>query len=129
MEQIRCENCGRPIAVVTDTIVSVNDDGSARIVCKKCAASFGHCPMCANFSSCAFQENPDPMPQYIVKTWQQQTTLGTQVIQRQVINPDRVKRFCIDDGCKCFHDDGESPVCCRFGTGCATCTNYCEKQL
>ena len=123
-----CENCGRSISVVTDAIVSVNEKGEARTVCKQCAATFGHCPMCQHLGPCAFQEDPDPMPRFITKTWRQQTPIGTQVIQRQVPNADRIKRFCIDGGCKCFHDSGDSPICCRLGTGYATCPNYTETE-
>ena len=128
MEQNRCENCGRSITVATDTVVSVNDDGSARIVCKKCASGFGHCPMCANFGSCAFMDDPDPMPQMVVIQKTQQTSMGVMTVQKQIPNPERIKKFCLEGKCSCVDEaDPEHPFCCRH-SGCATCTNYREKE-
>ena len=125
MEQLVCENCGRPLSVVTDTVVSVNDKGSAHIVCKECASMFGHCPMCQNSTTCGFFNDPDPMPQF--KRVARQVRQGNAVFveQRQVPNTDRIKKFCTDGKCKCFLDDPEHPLCCRHG-GYTTCINYCE---
>ena len=128
MEQIVCANCGRPISAYADTVVSVNTDGTLRTFCKNCASMFGHCPMCIHSAHCSFQESSDPSPQFIIKEFHQQTPLGMQIIQTQVPNADRIKRLCIDGGCKCFNDNNGNPYCSRYN-GCATCTNYCEKEL
>ena len=128
MEQINCENCGRPLSVATDTVVSVNDEGSARIVCKECASMFGHCPMCQHSTTCGFNDDPDPMPKVVVVARQVRQGNATFVQQHQILNPDRVKKFCIEAQCKCYLNDLEQPICCRQ-SGYATCTNYCEKQL
>ena len=125
MERVICVNCGRPISVVTDTVVSVNDEGSARIVCKECASMFGHCHMCQHNIPCAFVNDPDPMPQMKIITRQMRQGNATFVEQKQVPNGDRIKKFCIDGNCPCYNGDAENPLCCRFG-GCTTCTNYCE---
>lgn len=123
-----CENCGKTITQKEDTIISFKNGKDISIVCRKCSTYYGTCGMCQHLGPCAFQEDPDPMPQFITKTWRQQTPIGTQVIQRQVPNADRIKRFCIDGGCKCFHDSDNSPICCRLGTGYATCPNYTETE-
>ena len=125
---MNCENCGRPISVVTDTVVSVNDEGSARIVCKECAAQFGTCVMCQHNIPCAFFNDPDPMPQMKIVARQMRQGNATFIEQKQIPNGDRIKKFCIDGNCPCYNGDAENPLCCRFG-GCTTCTNYCEKQL
>ena len=125
MEQTKCENCGRPLSVVTDTVVSVNDEGGARIVCKNCASAYGHCPMCQHSTFCGFHEDPDPMPKVKVISRQMRQGNATFVQQQQIMNPDRIKKFCIDAKCKCFLDDPEMSICCRQ-SGYATCTNYCE---
>ena len=52
---------------------------------------------------------------------------ATFIEQKQVPNPDRVRKFCTDGKCKCFLDNAEHPLCCRHG-GYTTCTNYCEKE-
>ena len=52
---------------------------------------------------------------------------ATFVEQRQEPNPARIKKFCIDEQCKCYNGD-EHPLCCRHG-GYATCTNYDEVEL
>ena len=125
MEQVICVNCGRSISVVTDTVVSVNDEGSARVICKECVSMFGHCHMCQHNIPCAFFNDPDPMPQMKIVARQMRQGNATFIEQKQIPNGDRIKKFCIDGNCPCYNGDAENPLCCRFG-GCTTCTNYCE---
>ena len=122
-----CENCGKLIEDVKDLIVSVKNAESINIVCRECAKGFGHCPMCQHNTECGFFQDPDPMPQFrtITRTIQQGNATFTE--QRQIPNAERIKKFCIDGKCKCFLDDPEHPLCCRFG-GYTTCTNYCELE-
>ena len=121
---MKCENCGRQPLANTDTVVVPLDEGGARIFCKQCYSLFGHCHMCQHNTSCAFQTDPDPMPQFIMQTARKQTPMGTQIIQRQVMNPERVKKFCTP--CKCnFASEEDGQFCCRQ-SDCVTCTNYCE---
>ena len=122
-----CENCGKLIEDVKDLIVSVKNTESINIVCRECAKGFGHCPMCQHNTPCGFFNDPDPMPQFIMRTWRNETPQGVQIVQRQVPNTERIKKFCTDGKCKCFLNDPEHPLCCRIG-GCATCTNYCELE-
>ena len=120
-----CENCGKFLKN-NDTVVSTKEDGTAHLFCRNCATLFGTCVMCAH-TNCGFFKDPDPMPQFKVIARQMRQGNATFVEQKQVPNPDRIKKFCTDGKCKCFLDDAEHPLCCRHG-GYTTCTNYCEKE-
>ena len=74
-----------------------------------------------------FFNDPDPMPQFIVVARTTQQGNATFVEQKQIPNPNRVKKFCIEGECKCLLNDLEHPICCRY-SGCSTCTNYCEVE-
>ena len=124
---MKCENCGKPLNVNMDTVVSVHENDVVRVFCKQCATAFGHCPMCQHNTPCAFFEDPDPTPQFKTITRQTRQGNATFIEQRQVPNAERIKKFCADGKCKCFLDDPEHPLCCRHG-GYATCTNYCELE-
>ena len=120
---MNCIRCGR--TVESKDVVISESHGANSIFCKNCAAAFGHCAMCTNCATCEFQENPDPMPQFVVVARQIRQGNATFVEQRQVPNPERIKKFCLDGKCVCCSDDLEHPVCCRHVY--TTCTNYCEK--
>lgn len=120
-----CENCGKPLEN-NNTVVDTKEDGSIHLFCRKCSSLFGTCAMCMH-TYCGFFNDPDPMPQFVMACREQRTPAGTIVEQYQIPNPDRVKRFCIDDGCKCCHEINEKPLCCRFG-GYTTCSNYVELE-
>ena len=87
-----CENCGKQL-VNTDTVVVTQDSG-IHIFCKKCAAQFGHCPMCQHNTPCAFLEDPDPTPQFKMVARQMLQGNATFIEQRQVPNAERIKKFC-----------------------------------
>ena len=120
-----CENCGKTLEN-NDTAISIKEDNTAHLFCRNCAALFGTCAMCMH-TYCGFFNDPDPMPQFVMVARQMRQGNATFVEQKQIPNPERVKKFCTDGKCKCFLDDPEHPLCCRHG-GCATCTNYCEKE-
>lgn len=122
-----CENCGKSLNENIDVIVSIKENDVVNIFCKQCATAFGHCPMCQHNTECGFFHDLDPMPQFRTVSRTMRQGNATFVEQRQVPNAERIKKFCIDGKCKCFLDDPEHPLCCRFG-GCATCTNYCELE-
>ena len=124
---MKCANCGKEIINNNDFVISVKNGERIEFFCKKCASTFGTCAMCVNCGPCVFFESTDPMPQFVMARREQKTPMGMIIEQYQMPNPDRVKRFCIDDGCKCYHEVGEKPLCCRLG-GPATCTNYVEKE-
>lgn len=126
MDKIICENCGKQCES-KDVIISVANDNRISIRCRDCGKLFGHCHTCSNCGPCGFFEDPDPMPQFKVVAQQIRQGNNTFVGQRQIRNPDRVKKFCMDGKCKCFFDDPEQPFCCRHD-GYATCSNYCEQE-
>ena len=120
-----CENCGLPLEN-NNTIIDTKEDGTVHLFCRNCATLFGSCVMCAH-TYCGFFNDPDPMPQFKVVARQTKQGNATFIEQKQIANPDRVKKFCVDGKCKCFLDDAEHPLCCRIG-GYATCTNYTELE-
>ena len=120
-----CENCGLPLEN-NNTIIDTKEDGTAHFFCRNCTTLFGTCVMCAH-TYCGFFNDPDPMPQFKVVARQTKQGNATFIEQKQIANPDRVKKFCVDGKCKCFLDDAEHPLCCRIG-GYATCTNYTELE-
>lgn len=123
---IICENCGKHCEN-KDIIVSVKNGCEISFYCRDCNKDFGHCPMCQHNTPCGFFNDPDPLPQFVVVAHQMRQGNATFIEQKQVPNPERIKKFCIDGKCKCFLNDPEHPLCCRYG-GYATCTNYCEKE-
>ena len=123
---MNCVNCNKQPLENADTVVVTQESG-IHIFCKTCASKFGTCVMCQHNTPCAFQTDPDPTPQFRVVSRTIRQGNATFVEQKQVPNAERIKKFCIDGKCKCFLDDPEHPLCCRFG-GYATCTNYCELE-
>lgn len=120
---MRCEICNKEIAA-SDSIVSPRGEEYS-IFCKQCYTFFGHCQTCVSNCSCAFMENPDPMPKFRVIQNETRTPMGIQIVQYEVPNGERIKKFCIEGKCLCYNGDDEHPLCCRHG-GYATCTNYSE---
>ena len=76
--------------------------------------------MCSLAAPCKLtDENYKPhLPIVVMKRFQQ----GNMMIQKQVINPDRVKEICID-ACECW--DGEG--CARRDFG--VCAKYNQKTV
>ena len=120
-----CENCGKPLEN-NNTIASTKEDGTIHLFCRNCATLFGTCAMCAH-TYCGFFNDPDPIPQFKVVARQIQQGNTTFIEQKQVPNPDRVKKFCIEAECKCLINTDEQKLCCRIG-GYTTCTNYTELE-
>lgn len=122
-----CDRCGMEVEL-KDTVISVKNGEAISIVCKNCSSLFGHCHTCSNLGGCAFFDDPDPMPQFVMVRQEQKVPGGIQIIQRQMPNPERAKKFCQDAGCKCLHtfDDG-TKLCCRHSPY-TTCTNYSEQE-
>jgi hypothetical protein len=121
---MKCANCGREGN--RGFIICPTENDTSIAFCIDCYKLFGTCAMCTH-TYCGFFNDPDPMPQF--KTVMHQTKQGNAVYieQKQVPNPDRVRKFCTDGKCKCFLDDPKHPLCCRHG-GYATCSNYTEQE-
>lgn len=124
---MKCENCGKSLSEGKDAVVSVKNGENINIFCKVCAPKFGTCEMCQHMAPCGFFHDPDPTPQFRVVARQIQQGGAVIIEQKQVPNAERIKKFCTDGKCKCFLDDPEHPLCCRYG-GCMTCTNYSELE-
>ena len=109
-------------------IISPNDDG-IHLFCPKCSQFFGQCPFCENYPQCGFEQDPDPMPQFVMVVKQEKTPHGVSIIQQQVPNTARLRKFCLDGKCQCCNEeDPKDPFCCRF-TGFGTCANFKERKF
>lgn len=123
---IKCENCGREFEN-KDIIITVKNGCDIIFYCRECNAQLGHCPVCLNSKQCGFFEDPDPLPKYVVIQQRQQHANGYAIMQKQVPNTERLRKFCLDGKCKCCNEeDPQDPFCCRF-TEYRTCGNYIEK--
>lgn len=126
--RIICENCSKEIADNKDLVISVKNGEGMNFFCRECNKLFGTCHMCqTNITICGFFDDPDPMPRFIMVARKMQQGNTTVVEQRQIPNPDRVKKFCIETECVCLINTDEQKLCCRH-SDCTTCTNYCEKE-
>jgi hypothetical protein len=76
-------------------------------------------------NTCGFHEDPDPTPKTITKNQTVQTPMGAMTIQQQVINPERIKKFCLN--CHCCGESEDGIFCCR-APEIMTCANYIEKE-
>lgn len=122
-----CDRCGREFPL-NQAIIEPKGTDELLILCKECNSLFGHCQTCLNLGGCAFFDDPDPMPQFVIVTQRIQQGNTTFVQQRQVPNPERAKKFCQDAGCKCLHTfEDNTKLCCRYSPY-TTCTNYTEQE-
>ena len=107
-----CEICGQPIGRLAGTILEQDSKEVWHIYCARCAELLKTCQACS--APCEFETNPDPMPKVVMKTIKQ----GNMVMQAQVMNPDRVNKFC--PNCFCYDEDN----------GCKRQFNIgCDKQI
>ena len=115
---VECAYCGQ--LFIPPGLIESLDDGSFIEFCYECQEKFGTCAMCDKIAPCRLQDpNYKPhIPMAIMKRFQQ----GNMMIQKQVINPDRVEEICIAE-CECW--DGEG--CARQDFGC--CTKYNQKTV
>ena len=127
MEKTKCARCGNEWET-NKMIVSPSDDG-IDLFCPKCSQFFGQCPFCENYPQCGFEQDPDPMPQFVMVVKQEKTPHGVSIIQQQVPNTARLRKFCLDGKCQCCNEeDLKDPFCCRF-TGFGTCANFKERKF
>lgn len=120
-----CENCGKTVEP-NRVVFSLKNGGGISTYCTDCSSLFGTCHTCKNRKGCGFFNDPDPMPKYIVIQQKTQHTNGYSIVQRQVPNTERLRKFCLDGKCVCCDEtDPKDPFCSRFYT---TCINYCEED-
>ena len=96
------------------------EDGSFIEFCHSCQEKFGTCHMCDKATPCHLtDESYKPqIPIVVMKRFQK----GNMMVQKQVINPDRIQQICVAE-CECW--DGEG--CARQDFGC--CTKYNQKTV
>ena len=87
----QCSKCGN---MILGTVTY--DSKTLQPSCEACASLSGTCEGCSSSNYCAFMEDPNPLPQISVRTIRQ----GNVIIQKQGVNPDRVKATCLN-GCPC----------------------------
>ena len=85
-----CENCGLPLEN-NNTVINTKEDSTVHLFCRNCVTLFGTCAMCAN-TYCGFFNDPDPTPQFKVVARQMRQGNATFIEQKQIPNPDRVKK-------------------------------------
>lgn len=103
----QCNICGSVISPRAAIIVE------EALICEKCYSLKNTCASCSLNQDCAFENDPSPLPKVVIQSFRQDNT----IIQKQVLNPERVNLLC--KNCSCFHDDG---VCARP-------LNLCAKYL
>ena len=106
MNDILCACCGR------NAIAVVNPDGTG--LCANCYQYCNTCRLCASSVYCAFEQDPSPLPKQVMQTIHQ----GNAVMQRPIMNPERVKALC--PSCSCY--DMELGCLRQYGT----CGGYKE---
>lgn len=125
MEKIKCASCGKEVTK-NEAVIYFKNGETILLFCRSCTELFGTCHMCQH-TYCGFFSDPDPLPQFVTVARRIQKGNITIAEQRQVPNPERIQKFCIESKCKCLINTDELKLCCRHG-GCATCTNYTEKE-
>ena len=87
-----CEVCQQPMELM-GSFLEQDSEGVWHQYCARCAELLKTCQTCS--APCEFESNPDPMPKFVMKTVRQ----GNMQMQAQVMNPDRVNKFCLVCGC------------------------------
>ena len=113
-ELTTCCICGEPVLNI-NLLLDVQEDGTIRYMHTACGHSLNTCGACQYRSNCEFETNPDPMPKVVMQTIRQ----GNMVMQTQIRNPDRIRKFCHE--CPCFDPENE----CLKQFNC--CGKYIEK--
>ena len=110
-----CAICGGTVYIGYECFDWVAKDNAYRVLHRECAKKLGTCQTCVLANACEFDTNPDPMPKVVMQTVRQ----GNMVMQTQVRNPDRIRKFCHE--CSCFDPENE----CLKQFNC--CGKYIEK--
>lgn len=70
------------------------------VFCNNCIYLLGGCYSCGNVVSCAFEQDPSPLPKIVVQTVQQ----GNMTMQTQIRNPEREAITC-KTKCPCWNEE------------------------
>lgn len=111
-----CKVCGRQV----EQGGIIQNDPPYFFLCDSCGQQFYSCFSCEHGQHCGFQEDQST-PDVVMQTFQQ----GNMLVQQQVLNPDKIKIYCEEGGCPCWH--AASSTCCRMRQGelrAHGCANY-----
>lgn len=115
-----CHSCRRPFLPEGTILVKGND--SYLTFCQECASKLSSCRLCCNTQICEFETNPDPIPKTITQQARQSNNV---VMQFQVKNPERIKKFCLS--CSCWN--AEEEICFKeYGIGCINHESVINRQ-
>lgn len=89
-----CDCCGKEH--LQSFLCSWNNENYITL-CGTCFQAASTCDLCVNGSTCAFEQDPSPIPKQIMKNIRQ----GNMMMQTSVKNPERVDKFCTN--CHCFN--------------------------
>jgi hypothetical protein len=110
---LHCDVCGN-IMLTSGSILEIDSNGECHQFCARCAELLKTCQACS--APCEFETNPDPMPKVVMKTVRQ----GNMQMQTQIMNPERVEKFC--PSCGCY--DQEVGCKRQFNVGCDKKTSF-----
>lgn len=122
--EMRCDRCGA-IPPAQFIVFSERADGAFNVFCVRCARYLKTCHFCKNCSYCGMMQDPDPMPKEIVVQQIINTPQGQMTVQQAIPNPERLKKFCNPEKCKCVTTIEGQLYCCKMGEY-QTCCNYDE---
>lgn len=105
---LTCDLCGN--FFIGNAYLEQTEDGTWYSYCGKCNSILKTCGGCQKGNECEFDTNPDPMPKVVMKTVSQ----GNMMMQSQVRNEERVKKYC--HSCHCW--DEEHGCMKIFNVGC-----------
>lgn len=105
-----CDCCGEEH--IQSFLYSWDNENYIKL-CGGCFQAASTCAVCVNRPTCAFEQDPSPIPKQIMKNIRQ----GNMMIQTTVKNPERIEKFCTN--CQCFNI--EENVCNKE-------FNYCGDQ-
>jgi hypothetical protein len=88
-------------------------------ICANCYSKFDTCEMCTEKSTCLFETDENPEPQFIIQTFQQ----NNMIMQKQVPNPKRIAATC--HYCKCWN--ATEQICNKRTFN--TCSRYNEQSI
>lgn len=106
-----CAICGQEM-LTENSILDFKNGEHLRIICQKCNELLSTCTLCRHGQSCAYDDDPSPIPKLI----QKQVRQGPMISVTQEINPERVAITCAK-GCLCYDPEN----------GCSRQYNTCGK--
>lgn len=109
----RCDICGKEII----NPIIYQTGSTQKYICSSCSSASGTCKFCKHSSQCEFETNSSPLPKKVIKQIQR----GLDIMQTEVMNPDRIKETCMK-GCPCW--DEKEQYCLKENRKNRTCGRY-----